>query len=163
MSKQGNELSFTGERFIPTEEGSIAYEHLHRYAFACDYVSGKTVLDVACGEGYGSSLLAKRAEKVIGVDLSEDTILHAREKYGNQPKIEFFCGSAADIPCKTGYFDVVVSFETIEHLAEHDRMFDEIMNSLVVFGVVLAICVIFFLSKILYHKIQIFPPKIRKS
>ena len=45
-------MKFTGERFIPTEQGEIRLEHYHRYAVVLDIVFGKDVLDVACGEGY---------------------------------------------------------------------------------------------------------------
>lgn len=124
------ELSFTGERFLPHVSGEIAYEHLHRYAFASDFVSGKTVLDIASGEGYGSGLLAKNAKKVIGVDLSEETITHAKSKYASQGNLEFRLGSCINIPCENGIFDVVVSFETIEHHAEHEKMLDEIKRVL---------------------------------
>ena len=54
-------LEFTGERFTPECEREIWYEHLHRYAFARPLVCGLTVLDAACGEGYGSALLASAA------------------------------------------------------------------------------------------------------
>jgi hypothetical protein len=49
-------MKFTGERFIPTEQGEISLEHYHRYAATSEYVKDKVVLDVACGEGYGSDL-----------------------------------------------------------------------------------------------------------
>ncbi len=51
-------MQFTGERFIPTEQGRIRLEHYHRYAIVLDIVAEKDVLDLACGEGYGSSLIA---------------------------------------------------------------------------------------------------------
>jgi ubiquinone/menaquinone biosynthesis C-methylase UbiE len=51
-------MEFTGERFIPTEDGKIRLEHYHRYAAIKDLVKNKKVLDVACGEGYGSSFIS---------------------------------------------------------------------------------------------------------
>ena len=54
-------LTFTGERFIPGTRGEIWMEHWHRYHFASRWVEGKRVLDIACGEGYGSALLAQAA------------------------------------------------------------------------------------------------------
>lgn len=65
-------MKFTGERFIPTEHGEISLEHYHRYAATSEYVKGKVVLDVACGEGYGSDLMALGAASVVGVDLSTE-------------------------------------------------------------------------------------------
>ena len=54
-------LPFTGERFTPECVREIWYEHWHRYAFARRLGAGRRVLDAACGEGYGSALLAKVA------------------------------------------------------------------------------------------------------
>lgn len=130
LISQKRERVFTGERYIPGIGGQIAYEHLHRYALARDYVSGKTVLDIACGEGYGSNLLAKTAKRVVGVDISEDAISHAKMKYGNQKNLEYYMGSCVDIPCSSETFDVVVSFETIEHIEEHKKMLDEVKRVL---------------------------------
>ena len=56
---------FTGERFLPSCSGEIAYEHWHRYAFARRFVQGKRVLDAACGEGYGTALLGAFAKSVF--------------------------------------------------------------------------------------------------
>ena len=70
-------MKFTGERFIPTEEGRVRLEHYHRYAQIQEMVVGKNVLDVACGEGYGSAIIASVATSVIGVDISIDAITHA--------------------------------------------------------------------------------------
>src|SRR5256885_16823278 len=64
-------MEFTGERYVPSMRGQIKYEHLHRYAIASQLVAGRDVLDLACGEGYGANLLAKRAASVIGVDNSQ--------------------------------------------------------------------------------------------
>ena len=57
-------LNFTGERFVPGAAGEIWYEHWHRYHFAAKLVGGREVLDVACGAGYGSALLARGAQRV---------------------------------------------------------------------------------------------------
>ena len=57
------QLRWTGERYLPEMEGDIEMEHLHRYAIARDLAYGKDVLDIACGEGYGSELLAPSPEE----------------------------------------------------------------------------------------------------
>ena len=72
-------LEFTGERFTPECVREIRYEHIHRYAFAQAFVQGRRVLDAACGEGYGSALLAGCADSVVGVDISEEAVGHARQ------------------------------------------------------------------------------------
>ena len=65
-------LAWTGERLVPHIEGDITFEHLHRYALAMDCARDAVVLDIACGEGYGSNLLAQVAREVIGVDVSPE-------------------------------------------------------------------------------------------
>lgn len=123
------ELEATGERFLPEMQGTIALEHLHRYAMAKDLAAGKVVLDIACGEGYGSAVLAGAAARVYGVDIAPDAIAHAKAKY-QRPNVEFLTGRCADIPLADGAVDLVVSFETIEHHTEHKEMFAEIKRVL---------------------------------
>ena len=66
-------LEWTGERFLPwINESALAYEHLHRYAYAAALVKGKRVLDLACGEGYGSKMLAETASSAV--TFRKDTI-----------------------------------------------------------------------------------------
>ena len=74
--------AFTGERFLPGVVGEIAYEHCHRYAFARRFVAGRRVLDAACGEGYGSALLAEAADTVVGVDIDAQVVAKAATTYG---------------------------------------------------------------------------------
>jgi len=109
-------LEFTGERFVPGLPGEIAHEHWHRYAFARRFIAGKRVLDVASGEGYGSALLAAVAGSVVGVDVDPAAIEHARTTYAGRSNLRFEAGSAAALPLPDAGVDVVVSFETIEHL-----------------------------------------------
>ena len=72
------------------------------------------MLDAACGEGYGTDLLAAAgARSAVGVDLDERTVAHARAKY---PAAEFVEGDVRQLPFEDGAFDLVVSFETIEHV-----------------------------------------------
>lgn len=122
-------MKFTGERFIPTEEGRIRLEHYHRYAIVLDAVKGKAVLDVACGEGYGSFLMAAHAAQVTGVDISEETIRHATTAYA-RANLKFQQGSATKLGFADNSFDVIVSFETIEHLAEQQEMISELRRVL---------------------------------
>jgi 2-polyprenyl-3-methyl-5-hydroxy-6-metoxy-1,4-benzoquinol methylase len=109
-------LDYTGERMVPEKaEWGTFWEHVYRYRFARQYVFGKDVLDIACGEGYGSAALAKAgASRVIGVDIDDTVCRHANRKYG----IEAVCGSAESIPLPDKSVDVVVSFETIEHIPD---------------------------------------------
>lgn len=131
-----NKLSFTGERFLPTCEREIWYEHFHRYTMALQWVKGKKVLDAACGEGYGSHLLATQAKSVIGVDIANEAIEHAKAHY-QAPNLSFIESNVLNMDLADNSFDVVVSFETLEHLVEHDELIREFKRVLKPEGVLI--------------------------
>ena len=118
-------LEFTGERFTPECEREIWYEHFHRYALATRWCAGKRTLDAACGEGYGTALLARSATSVEAVDISERAIAHAQQRYGHLQSVGFQVADCTELPFDDDVFDRVVSFETLEHLAEHDQLLAE--------------------------------------
>ena len=97
-----NLLEFTGERIVTRINEYWTLEHLHRYAIVKDLVVGKKVLDIACGEGYGSNILAIYASSVIGIDISTETVKHAANKY-KRSNLRFQQGSATyiDLPEKS--------------------------------------------------------------
>jgi SAM-dependent methyltransferase len=130
------DLPWTGERYVPTVTGDTALEHLHRYALALRLAEGKRVLDVACGEGYGSRLLADKAASVIGIDLDAETVSHAQTRYA-LPNLEFRQGDCAALPLPDASIDLAVSFETLEHHAEHGAMLAELRRVLTPEGVLL--------------------------
>ncbi|MEO8385177.1 MAG: class I SAM-dependent methyltransferase [Betaproteobacteria bacterium] len=123
-------LSFTGERFHPNLSGEMWAEHWHRYHFVLPLVTGKSVLDVASGEGYGSALMATVASSVNGVDVSSAAVAHAAHAYADRKNLQFTEGSCAKLPFPGASFDVVVSFETIEHIVEQAAFLDEIKRVL---------------------------------
>ncbi|MBK9705008.1 MAG: methyltransferase domain-containing protein [Betaproteobacteria bacterium] len=127
---------FTGERFLPQCSGEIWAEHWHRYLFAAAHVAGCDVLDAACGEGYGAALLAQRAKSVTGLDINGPTIAAARAKYA-MPALRFEAGSVTAMPFVDASFDCVVSFETLEHLAEQQVMLAEMRRVLRPHGVLI--------------------------
>ena len=122
--KDRPELAFTGERFTPECVREMAYEHWHRYALAASLSRGKRVLDAACGEGYGSALLAAHADSVDAVDLSEEAIGHARHRY-ERANLRFHAANCLELPFEDASFDAIVSFETLEHLGEQDQLLTE--------------------------------------
>jgi SAM-dependent methyltransferase len=124
LTAAASALTFTGERFTPEVRGAIWYEHWHRYAVVAPLAAGKRVLDAACGEGYGSFLLAQSAAEVTGVDIDGPAVAHARMRYV-RPKLRYAEASVTSLPFPDASFDLVVSFETIEHLAEQAAMLDE--------------------------------------
>ncbi len=115
-----NILKFTGERLIPENNIGQAfyYEHLTRYNFATQFSKSKTVLDIACGTGYGSQLLSTKGEaiKVIGIDISKNAIEFSK-KYYQEDNINFLIDDAQTLTSQSDdSFDLIVSFETIEHI-----------------------------------------------
>lgn len=113
-------MDFTGERFVPGFcDELLEAEHRERYVFAAEHATGKKVLDIACGSGYGSRILADRgAAEVTGVDLSAEAVSHAKEKYGRSG-VTFLTADAENYT--SGCYDLVVSFETLEHLDKRDQ------------------------------------------
>src|SRR5688572_23241347 len=124
-------LDWTGERFVPwAKEAAVAYEHLHRYMWASTLVRGKRVLDLASGEGYGANLLAGQASYVCGVDIDEAAVRHAAEKYA-RPNLHFLAGSITAVPLSNNQsFVVILCFEAIEHIEEHDALLSEVKRLL---------------------------------
>ena len=100
----------------------VFWEHRERYRFAARFAPGRRVLDVASGEGYGTSALVRAgARSAIGVDLAADVCDRARRKYG----LDFREGDAQAIPVDDDSVDLVVSFETIEHVDDPARLVAE--------------------------------------
>jgi 2-polyprenyl-3-methyl-5-hydroxy-6-metoxy-1,4-benzoquinol methylase len=122
-------MPFTGERFTPETRGNLQLEHQHRYLLASQIVENKTILDIASGEGYGSNILSKLATHVYGVDIDAQTIEHAKKRY-SKDNITFLTGDCTNIPLDNDSIDVVISFEILEHVTEHDKMLTEIKRIL---------------------------------
>lgn len=101
---------------------SVESEHLDRYNFITKYVKNKTVLDIACGCGYGSYLISKygMANEVCGVDIDEDSIRYGNHRYSCD-RIKRFVSNALNFS-HNKKFDVIVSFETIEHIKEFEDL-----------------------------------------
>lgn len=118
------------ERIVPDETppGPLAI-HEKRYYFALPYCEGARVLDAACGVGYGTAILATRAQDVLALDLSDDAIRYARERYG-APNVEFRVADLLDPHLDDDAFDVIVSFETIEHLPDRETYLRHLARAL---------------------------------
>jgi SAM-dependent methyltransferase len=130
-------LSWTGERYLPWWEDPVtAYEHWHRYAYATQFVSGKTILDLASGEGYGSASLATTARRVIALDIDENAVKHARRKY-RSVNLHFIAGSILEMPLFRIGFDVIVCFEAIEHISDPEKLLTGVKQLLVPGGLFL--------------------------
>jgi SAM-dependent methyltransferase len=118
------------ERIVPdaTEAGVVAL-HLKRYDFARPYCVDATVLDAGCGVGYGSARLAEVAAQVTGVDVDEETIAYARERYGGA-NAEFCVADLTALPLDDDAVDAVCMFEVIEHLPDREAALAEVARVL---------------------------------
>ena len=99
---------------LETSGGPLA-SHLKRYEFAARFCGGKVVLDAACGVGYGSARLASIAREITGVDISAEAVIYAQGHYQKE-NIHFQAMDVCNLSFPDGYFDIVCSFETLEHL-----------------------------------------------
>jgi SAM-dependent methyltransferase len=118
------ELAYTGEcAILGTTPRNIEAEHLERYRFAQQFARGKRILDLACGTGYGSRMLLDAgAQEVVGVDVQENVLAYARRHYQKQGMV-FRRGDAATFWAEDP-FDIIVSFETIEHVRDYQKALD---------------------------------------
>ncbi|MBA3264102.1 MAG: methyltransferase domain-containing protein [Thermoleophilaceae bacterium] len=113
-------LELTGERTLPDvpAENYWFRRHLAVYEWIAERCAGLEVVDMACGEGYGTEVLARRARRVTGVDANPDAHEHARAKY-TRPGVSFVCDLIETYiePC-----DAVVFLQTIEHVKEPEQV-----------------------------------------
>lgn len=130
MTKKA-QLTNDGERMIPEfHKGNIMYgEHLGRYMAMDTIVSGRDVLDIASGSGYGTKHISMSAKKVYGVDVSEEAIEYAKLHYGAK-NVQYKVGSGTNIPLDDDSVDVVVSMETIEHIEDQESFLKEVRRVL---------------------------------
>jgi SAM-dependent methyltransferase len=126
-------LAATGERLVPElQHGELVHaEHLARYRFAAQLAPSRRALDVACGAGYGTAMLADAGAQAVGVDLDEQAIAYARSRH---PGPEFAVADIAELPFEDDAFDLVVSFETIEHVPDPERALAELRRVLAADG-----------------------------
>lgn len=105
----------------PSDQATL-HIHLERYEFAARNLGGERVLDMACGCGYGTALLAERHpdKQVTGVDIDPKAIAYAQRHY-QLPNLRYVCADAERFDEGQG-FDSIVSLETIEHLPDPVRL-----------------------------------------
>jgi SAM-dependent methyltransferase len=118
-------LSLTGERTLPDvpAENYWFMRHLAVYEWIAARTTGRSVVDLACGEGYGSAVLARTARRVIGVDANPEAFEHARLKYTQEPVLRF---ERDMVERWEGDVDCVVFLQTIEHVHDPDAVLDHI-------------------------------------
>ena len=122
-------LPLTGERTVPgiPAENYWFRRHEIAYAFAQPLVAGLTVLEVGCGEGYGTAMLARTASSVLGIDYDAITIAHAASRY---PRARFARGNLAALPVRSASVDLVATLQVIEHVWNHPEFVRECLRVL---------------------------------
>ncbi len=116
-------------KFMSMEEYVQHLIHRNAYETAGEFCRGKDVLDWGCNVGYGLEILAKTAASVSGLDLSEQAIEMARRRLGSRAAhIECYHGDRCSF--SDNAFDVVTSFQVLEHVSDYEIYFGEISRVL---------------------------------
>jgi SAM-dependent methyltransferase len=116
----------SSERLLHENASPWWAEHVHRYREVLSVLTGtERVLDLACGTGYGTAVLAERAAEVIGGDVDAEAIAMIDPLLKAKPRVFFQVMDGTKLPFSNASFDVVVSFETIEHTRAFEAMLDE--------------------------------------
>ena len=113
---------------LSTKNLNNVLRHVERYTWAARIAYGR-VIDVACGTGYGTALIAgsNKVKSILGIDLSEEAILLCRQRYGRAgKKLSFKIGDALTVSGA----QTIVSFETIEHLEAPGKFLDRVHHVL---------------------------------
>lgn len=129
----------TAVRLWPMSLGQAAKSaasHVARYALAKKYVTGKNICDIACGVGYGTSLLAAEAKSAVGMDISGEAIDWAKNYFAKDNVRFFQADASADWPVDDR-FDVIMTFETMEHVPVPEAFLEQVCGHLADDGVVI--------------------------
>ena len=115
-------MEFTGERCIVGHvEKRIEEDHVNRNLFLKPYITkNHNVIDIACGTGFGTKIISQWTNNILGVDISTEAISYAKKVYHELNK-KFTVGNAVNFSSPTKY-DRVVSYETIEHISEYEKV-----------------------------------------
>lgn len=128
-------LEDTGERVIP-ERSNRGFDRVNlvRHEVAHQYAIGKLrgsrrVLDVGCGTGYGSAMVASRVREVVGIDASAEAVAHARFKH-RRGNLEFVVMPADELDFPDGSFDAAYSIQVMEHIEDVEAHLSEVVRVL---------------------------------
>ena len=108
----------TNTRIVPEEaHPRIFAQHMAVYKYIKDIARDKLLLEIGCGDGYGSAYLANSGKKIVSVDYDEKTVAKGHAKY-RVDNLDFLCMGATGLGFKDEIFDAVCSFQVIEHIPE---------------------------------------------
>lgn len=120
------------ERTNYTSENNVTYQRCqYAYEFAIPYITDKKVLDIGCGMGYGSALMANKAKTVVGLDYSQKAIDHNKISYKELINLSFQKAKVPPLPFDDNTFEVITTFQFIEHIAEQTFFLQECLRVLV--------------------------------
>lgn len=129
------EITNSGERILLDKETPLMIaRHFSAYQFAKDYVHNKRVLDIGCGEGYGTYYLSGFSKEVMGIDYDGAIIDYAREKYQKE-NLKFCKMDVKNLNSLNDKFDTICSFQLIEHIQDTKTYLENISNLLKVSGI----------------------------
>jgi SAM-dependent methyltransferase len=126
--------------YLASLEGYVIYlMHAASYRLAEPYCAGKRVLDLGCGSGYGTARIATTATNVQGVDVAADAVAYARENYQHDNLSFSQIDPSAPLPFRDSSFDVVLSFQVLEHVHDDHAYLHEAARVLTDSGVLILI------------------------
>lgn len=121
----------THERAQQDEINNVTYQRCqYAYEFAIPYITGKNVLDVGCGRGYGTELMSNYATSITGLDYDQDTVNDNTARLKAIPNIQFIRGAVPPLPFPDNSFDVITAFQFIEHIKERRQFLKECLRVL---------------------------------
>jgi len=124
------------ENFQTVEEFVLYLMHQSDYESAQKLVVGKDVLDLGCNCGYGTNCLSRMCKRIVGVDVSPSAIDEAKSRYKGD-KASFQVVDGTTLPFADNSFDIITSFQVIEHLDDYNSYFKEARRVLRVDGILL--------------------------
>jgi SAM-dependent methyltransferase len=110
-------------------------EHTARYLFAAPFVTGRNILDIACGTGYGLAELQRNSRYVVGADLDFEAVDKARTELDPRGTSLVLVADGCDLPFNDGSFEAITSFETLEHLENRNEFLRELRRVLAPTGI----------------------------
>jgi len=126
------------ERAHADDSNNVTYQRCQfAYEFAVPVIKGKKVLDVGCGNAYGTALMAKDAMEITGLDYDQATIDDNRQHYRDIANLKFIQGTIPPIPVEDASYDVVTAFQFIEHIEKRKEFLKECIRVLKPGGVLM--------------------------
>jgi len=121
VSNRGERLVIKDWQAVRKSKEFVTLAHAQRYRWVAPFVKNLCCLDAGCGSGYGTYYLADfGAKKVVGIDKSDRAINYAK-KYYKRENLEYKVMSVCKLGFRDNLFDVVLSFDVLEHLKKMDQ------------------------------------------